>query len=82
MNLRDNLKYKHTGHDYYNAATMPVKPKKQKQAMPKPKKHKKKASILACLLLLSIIVGLSANQLLQQTQMIQSLHIMQKTLVD
>lgn len=60
MNLRDNLKYKHTGHDYYNAATMPVKPKKQKQAMPKPKKHKKKASILACLLLLSIIVGLSA----------------------
>lgn len=60
MNLRDNLKYKHAGHDYYNAATMPVKPKKQKQAMPKPKKHKKKASLLACLLLLSILVGLSA----------------------
>jgi len=60
VNLRDNLKYKHAGHDYYNAATMPVKPKKQKQAMPKPKKHKKKASLLACLLLLSILVGLSA----------------------
>ena len=59
MNLRDNLKYKHAGHDYYNAATMPARPKKQKQAMPKPKKRKKKASLLACLLLLSILVGLS-----------------------
>ena len=55
MNLRDNLKYKHAGNEYYNTATMPAKPKKQKQAMPKPKKQRKKSSLLACLLLLSIL---------------------------
>lgn len=60
MNLRDNLKYKHAGNEYYNTATMPAKPKKQKQAMPKPKKQRKKSSLLACLLLLTILVGFSA----------------------
>lgn len=61
MNLRDNLKYKQSSsYGYYGAATLPAKPKVQKPTMPKPKKRKKKASLLAGVVLLSVLTGISA----------------------
>lgn len=62
MYTRDNLKYKYDYNDYYNAATMPVKPKVNRptQAMPKPKRKRKKASLFANLTLATMLLGFSA----------------------
>lgn len=58
---RDNLKYK-TDYNYYNAATLPAKPKvnKPSPSMPRPKKKRKKASILAGLILMTVLIGISS----------------------
>ncbi|MBR3889052.1 serine hydrolase [bacterium] len=62
MYTRDNLKYKYDYNNYYNTATMPVRPKvnKPSPSMPKPKRKRKKASLLANLTLATVLLGFSA----------------------